>query len=89
VLSEIVRDTRAFTPLLETIVGSHKPMVPFEFIGSLINQVAESLGLDTTQTAQVVSAWGTRMQDEMDVAFAAQDRYFSVHLSTLVNTSQQ
>jgi hypothetical protein len=58
--------------LLETIVGASKPMVPLQFVGFLLNQVSEALGLDVSQVADVVERWGDDMQAQLESAFAAQ-----------------
>jgi hypothetical protein len=58
--------------LLEQIVTATRPMVPYEFVGFLLNQVSESMGLDISQVAAVVEAWGERMQVGMEQALAEQ-----------------
>lgn len=58
--------------LLKQIVTATRPMVPYEFVGFLLNQVSESMGLDISQVAEVVQAWGERMQIGMEQALAEQ-----------------
>lgn len=58
--------------LVKTVIGANRPTVPYEFTGFLLNAVAESLGLDDTATAEVVTAWGARQQAEVEAAQAAQ-----------------
>lgn len=58
--------------LLNTVVSSHHPTVPYEFTGFLLNQVSTALGLDTDQVSGVVTRWASDMQRQMQAAYAAQ-----------------
>lgn len=66
------RQTDRALALLESIVGSTRPNVPLQFVGFLINQVAEALGLDSGEVADLVEQWGTDMQAQLQAAQAAQ-----------------
>jgi hypothetical protein len=66
------RQTDRALSLLESIVSSTRPNVPMQFVGFLLNQVAESMGLDTGDVADIVERWGTDMQAELQAAQAAQ-----------------
>lgn len=66
------RQTDRALSLLESIIGSTRPNVPMQFVGFLINQGAEALGLDTGEVSELVEQWGTDMQAQMQAAQAAQ-----------------
>jgi hypothetical protein len=66
------RQTDRALSLLESIIGSTRPNVPMQFVGFLINQVAEALGLDAGEVAALVEQWGTDMQAQLQAAQAAQ-----------------
>lgn len=58
--------------LLTAIVSATRPLVPLQFVGMLLTQVAEQLGLDVSEVDDVVEQWGDDMQAQLQSAYAAQ-----------------